>query len=59
VNTSEEVGDLYTKVASIDDEPHTYNEAMSRPDAAKWQAAFIEELNSLEHMKVFEGVPRI
>ena len=58
VGVSEEVGDLHANLTSVYDDPYTYKEAMSSPDAPEWQAACIEELRALEHMKVYEVVDR-
>ena len=41
---------------STSDDPQMYAKAMSRPDAAKWDAA-CEEMNSFQRMRVYEVVP--
>ena len=39
-------------------DPRTYVEAMSRPDAAKWEMACTDELRSFEQMGVYEVILR-
>jgi hypothetical protein len=60
-NTTNSVGEAATaraNRANISDEPPTYEAAMSSPEAAQWQIACTEELQSLQDMKVYEEVPR-
>jgi len=42
---------------STSDDPWMYAEAMSHPDAAKWDATCKEEMNSFQCMGVYEVVP--
>jgi hypothetical protein len=44
--------------AEITDEPPAYKAAMSSPEAAQWQIACMEELQSLQDMKVYKEVPQ-
>ena len=39
-------------------DPQTYAEAMSRPDATKWELAYEDEKHCFERMGVYEIVPR-
>jgi hypothetical protein len=60
-NTTNSVGEATTarvNRADISDEPPTYKATMSSPEAAQWQIACTEELQSLQDMKVYEEVPR-
>ena len=40
------------------DDPRTYAQAISRPDADRWDAACEEELNTFQRMGVYEFVPQ-
>jgi hypothetical protein len=44
--------------AEIDENPQTYKEAMSRPDATQWQIACAEELDIFRWMKLYEIVDK-
>jgi hypothetical protein len=60
-NTANSVGETTTarvNRAKISDEPPTYKAAMSSPEATQWQIVCMEELQSLQDMKVYEEVPR-
>jgi Reverse transcriptase (RNA-dependent DNA polymerase) len=45
------------QVVGFDKDPATVEEALSRPDAAAWQRAIDEELNSLRERDTWEVVP--
>jgi hypothetical protein len=60
-NTTNSVGETTTAQvnrAEISDEPPTYKAAMSSLEAAQWQIMCMEELQSLQDMKVYKEVPR-
>src|SRR5882724_12212328 len=42
---------------SNEDDPVSYNDAFSQPDAQQWQAAYKEEMRSLHEHKVWDLVP--
>ena len=44
--------------AKIDEDPPTYKAAMSHPDAAQWQIACAEELETFKRMKLYETVDK-
>ena len=53
-----EVGDEQVNRASINDDPKTYAEAMSRPDAEQWKAACAEELLAFAKAELYDEVER-
>ncbi|GBE88792.1 Retrovirus-related Pol polyprotein from transposon TNT 1-94 [Sparassis crispa] len=56
---AEEVGDAENAhKATSWDEPQTYEEAMSRPDAARWKAACAEELHAFVKAELYDEVER-
>ncbi|GBE86218.1 Retrovirus-related Pol polyprotein from transposon TNT 1-94 [Sparassis crispa] len=56
---AEEVGDAENAhKATSWDEPQTYEEAMSRPDAARWKAACAEELHTFVKAELYDEVER-
>lgn len=50
--------EVYKATISSDDEPRTFNEAISRPDADLWYAAMTEELKIFEKIGLYEVVER-
>ena len=60
LDSTQHVRILYTESASEtcgDDEPSSYSEAMSRPDAAQWKAAIDSELDSLKRTGTWTLTP--
>ncbi|GBE88168.1 Retrovirus-related Pol polyprotein from transposon TNT 1-94 [Sparassis crispa] len=56
---AEEVGNAENAhKATSWDEPQTYEEAMSRPDAARWKAACAEELHAFVKAELYDEVER-
>jgi Reverse transcriptase (RNA-dependent DNA polymerase) len=53
-----EVGDAHASVATSDEDPLTYQQAMNGADATEWLAACAEELSSFEKLNVYEVVDR-
>jgi hypothetical protein len=49
---------LQVNKAEIDENPQTYKEAMSCPDATQWQIACAEELDIFRQMKLYEIVDK-
>ena len=47
----------HTAVAFYGQEPATYQEAITCPDADRWQQAMQTEMDSMERLKAFESVP--
>jgi hypothetical protein len=43
--------------ADVTGNPHTYTQAMARPDAAEWEVVCEAEHRAFEHMGVYEVVP--
>ncbi|OBZ79951.1 Retrovirus-related Pol polyprotein from transposon TNT 1-94 [Grifola frondosa] len=52
------VGAEHAKNASILDDPQSYEEAMSRPDAERWKAACAEELLTFVKAELYDEVER-
>jgi hypothetical protein len=43
---------------TLDEDPPSYRDTMSRPDAAQWQIACAEELDVFRRMKLYEVVEK-
>ncbi|TFY53550.1 hypothetical protein EVJ58_g9393 [Rhodofomes roseus] len=50
--------DEHARRANVSDDPRTYKEAMSRPDAECWKAACAEELLSFTKAELYDEVER-